>query len=150
MKLFTKLPKIRFAVLLPALFLLASAAFALQTGLTVINPLGPYTVGQPSANSLNFVFTPCDASNGNKFAFTGTEVLLVQNTDSMAAHTFTATSVADQQGRTQDITTYSVAASDYSVYSFRQGSVGWRQTDGTVHLACSTTDISFAVLKITN
>jgi hypothetical protein len=151
MKLFKKLPNIRFAVLLPALFILTFAAFAVQTALPIITPLGPYISGQPTANSLNFAFTACDASNGNSFAITGTEILLVENTDTMAAHTFTVSSVADQQGRTQDITAYSVPESDFAAFSFRQGVTGWRQvSDSTVHMTCSANTITFAVVRPNN
>lgn len=128
----------------------AGLAFATITALTPLVPVGPYVSGQPTAGSLAFTFAACDASNGNSFPITGREILLVRNTDTMAAHTFTVTSVADERLRTNDVTTYSVALSSFAAYSFRAGVSGWKQSDGTVHLACSTTDIAFAVLTTPN
>jgi hypothetical protein len=132
------------------MFLLcAVAAFAVQTSLTPITPLGPYLVGAPGSGTLDFAFTACDVSNGNKFAITGRDILLVQNSG-MSPYTITISSVADQYGRTQDITTYSVAAGNFSAFNFRNGTIGFRQTDGTVHLACSNAAIMFAVITTPN
>lgn len=125
-------------------------AFATITPLPIVTPKGPYIAGQPGAGTLGFVFTACDASNGNSFATSGTEILLVQNTDASAAHTFTISSVADSFNRTGDVTAYSLPLSTFAVFNFRQGAPGFRQTDGTVHLTCSTAAISYAVIQAPN
>jgi hypothetical protein len=132
-----------------ALGLAAGAVYAAQTPLTVITPLGPYITGQPSAGTLNFTPAACDASNGNSFPITGREILIVENSG-MSAYTVTISSVADFLGRTNDITTYSVGAGDFAAFSFRGGVTGWKQSDGTVHLACSNASILFAVLTTPN
>lgn len=139
------------AVLMATLLIAAGTAFAI-TALTPITPLGPYIAGQPSANSLNFSFAACDSGAGNSFKMTGRDVLLVENADTMAAHTFTATSVADQLGRTNDITAYSlVAGPTFAAFNFRGGVNGWQQpSDSTVHLTCSSTSILFAVITTPN
>ena len=115
------------------------------TALTPVTPFGPY--GAVVANALDLTWTPADATNGNSFPLTGSEILLIWNTDS-AAHTFSITSVADNFGRTGDVTTYSVGAGVISSYSFRAGANGWIQSDGTVHLpAASSALLKFCVLK---
>jgi len=124
-------------------------AWAVQTPLTVVTPIGPYITGQPAASSLNFAPAACDASNGNSFPISGREILIVQNSG-MSAYTFTISSVADALGRTNDVTTYSLASSDFAAFSFRGGVTGWKQSDGTVHLACSNAAILFAVLTTPN
>lgn len=144
-----KLPKLKFAVLLPILaFAFALTAWAVQTPLTPITPLGPYVTGQPSATTLNFAFTACDASAGNSFPISGREVLLVENTSTTA--TFTISSAADALGRTNDVTAYSLGMGLFSAFNFRGGTVGWKQGDNTVHLACSNASILFAVITTPN
>ena len=139
----------RFAALGVLVLAVAFAAFAVQTALTPITPLGPYLVGAPGATTLNFAFTACDASNGNSFPITGRDILLVENSDA-SPHTITISSVADQFGRTQDITAYSVGANLFAAFNFRGGVIGFRQTDGTVHLACSDATVKFAVITTPN
>jgi hypothetical protein len=137
-------------VILTVLLLCVGVAFATITSLPVVTPVGPYISGQPTANSLNFVFTACDSSNGNSFPLSGKETLLVFNSDSMA-HTFTITSVADRFNRSQDVTAYSVGAGLYSSFSFRGDPSGWLQpSDSKVHLLCSDATIKFAVLTSAN
>lgn len=130
--------------------LAVGAAYATITPLPIVTPKGPYITGQPGSGTLGFVFTACDNSNGNSFAITGTELLLVQNTDASNPHTITITSVADNFGRTGDITAYNLPLSTYAAFNFRQGVGGFAQTDGTVHLTCSSNTISFAVLRTAN
>jgi hypothetical protein len=110
-------------------------------------PLGPYqtTVG---SGALAITFTAADTTNGNSFPMTGHEVLIVYNTDS-SAHTITINSVADQLGRTNDITSYSVAATSHAAFNFRNGITGWQQpSDLTVHLQANSADIEFAILQL--
>jgi hypothetical protein len=137
------------AVLVLTLMAAAGVAWATQTALTPFTPPGPYITGQPTALSLNFAFAACDASNGNSFPITGREILLVQNSG-MSGYTFTVSSVADGLGRTNDITTYALGAGLFAAVNFRGGVTGWKQTDGTVHLACSNAAILYAVITTPN
>jgi len=118
-----------------------------QTALPAVNAIvGPYPAALPvSAGALAVAMTAADASNGNSFVTTGTEILLVQNTDS-SAHTFTISSVAIN-GRTGDITTYSVPANSIAAFSFRGGLQGWQQSNGNVNLAASSALIYFGVIR---
>jgi len=118
-----------------------------QTGLPAVNAIvGPYPASLPvSAGALDVTMTAADASNGNSFVTTGTEILLIQNTDS-SAHTVTISS-APINGRTGDITTYSVPANSIAAFSFRGGLQGWQQTNGNVNLAVSSALIYFGVIR---
>jgi hypothetical protein len=118
-----------------------------QTNVALQTPLGPYA--QPSAGQLAITEQAADASNGNKFTLSGHEVLVMHNTDTVA-QTVTISSVADNEGRTGDITTYSIAAGAIAVYSFRGGVGGWQQSDGSVHMLASAATIKFAVLTFPN
>jgi hypothetical protein len=111
--------------------------------------IGPYPTALPlSSEALKVTMAAADASNGNSFPLTGSEKLLIQNTDS-SAHTVTISSVAIN-GRTGDITTYSVGAGEIHAFDFHGGIAGWQQSDGTVHLAVSSALIYFGVLKPAN
>jgi hypothetical protein len=115
-----------------------------QTALTPITPKGPYP-GTVSAGDLAIVFAASDNVNGNKWAFSGRDILLVQNTD-VGAQTFTLTSVADERGRKGDIATYSVPASGFAAF-FISSSFGWTQPDGSIFLASSSANLKFAVIR---
>lgn len=110
----------------------------------VIIPKGPYIALQPAANSLDFVFTACDAVNFDEFAFTGRELLLITSTGS---YTFTLESVADGLLRTGDITTYAIAVGIFSVFCFSQ-KPGWEQSGGKVYLKGSNAGVKFAVIRM--
>lgn len=124
---------------------LALVAYATApTSITAQTPLGPYP-GAVSAGQLALTFTAADNVNGNSFALTGHEILIVDNTD-VGAQTVTITSVADSRGRTQDVTAYSMAAGTFAAFSFRGGTEGWKQSDGTVHITASAAAVKFAII----
>jgi hypothetical protein len=50
-------------------------------------------------------------------------------------------------GRTGDITTYSVPANSIAAFSFRGGLQGWQQSNGNVNLATSSALIYFGVIR---
>jgi hypothetical protein len=113
--------------------------------LTALTPLqlkqNNYTV---QAGDLAVSFA-ADTVNGNEFTPNGNEILLVQNTDA-SAHTFTLSSAADELGRTGDITAYSVAATSFAAIQLSHVR-GWAQSDGTIHLTSSNSNLKFAVLR---
>lgn len=109
-------------------------------------PKGPYP-GAVNAGDLDAVETACDASNGNAFALTGHEILVLRNTDT-APHTVTISSTADSRGRTLDITAYSIAAGKTSFFSFLSGQEGWKQVDGTAHILASDVSVKMHVLRV--
>jgi hypothetical protein len=115
-----------------------------QTALTPITPKGPYP-GTVSAGDLAIAFTASDVANGNKWAFSGRDILLVQNSNA-GAQTFTISSTADERGRKADIATYSVPAGGFAAF-FISSATGWTQADGTILLATSHANIQFAVVR---
>jgi hypothetical protein len=98
------------------------------------------------AGDLTLTQTACDNVNGNSFAFTGREILIVNNPDA-SVHTFTVTSIADSLGRTGDIANYSVAATTIAVIHL-DTIPGWRQSNGTILLACNSNLMKFGVLRL--
>jgi hypothetical protein len=95
--------------------------------------LGSYPTLPLTANSADIAFTAAGASfaDGASYPLTGQEILLVHN-GNVGAETVTITSVADDLGRSGDITTYSLSAGEYGAFGpFKEK--GWRQSDGTLH-----------------
>jgi hypothetical protein len=125
---------------------LAVAAFAARTAITPQTPKGPYP-GTVNAGDLALTLTAADTVNLNQFAATGTELLIVQNTD-VGSQTITLTTKADAFGRTADITAYSMATGTFAVFNFRNANQGWVQADGNVYFQASSANIKFAVLRI--
>ena len=132
------------SVFLTLLLAIVPAYAAGPTALSIqVLKVNNYAVG---AGDLTITFSACDAVNGNFFVPSGYEILLVQNTDGAAAHTFTVNSVPDPYGRIDtSLTSYSVAASASSSIQLKYLS-GW-QSGGKITLACSDPHIQFAVLR---
>jgi hypothetical protein len=119
-----------------------------QTSIATQSILGPYPpAGVVTALALDLVWTAADVANGNKFTFTGKEILLINNTDS-AGHHCTFSSVADSRGRADDITSYALAAADIARFSFRGGAEGWQQSDGSIHISADDATVKFAIITI--
>jgi hypothetical protein len=126
------------------LMVLVGVAMAVPTVLTPqVLKENNYAV---QAGDLTLTQTACDNVNGNSFAFTGRETLIVNNPDA-APHTFTLTSIADSLGRTGDIGPYSVAATTIAVIHL-DTMPGWRQTNGTILLACNSNLLKFGVVRL--
>jgi hypothetical protein len=90
--------------------------------------------------------TAADAANFEQVTLTGTEIVIAHNTGG-SPYTVTITSIADAMGRTGDIATYSLAASDYAVFGpFKLE--GWQQADGKLYFAASNASVVFGVVKL--
>jgi hypothetical protein len=109
-------------------------------------PKGPY-IAAPAALALAITLAAMDAANGNEFALTGHEVLIIQNPDT-AAHTITLNSSPDSRDRSQDITAYNIPAGGFMAFSYLSGTEGWEQTDGTAHVTPSSALLLAAVLYV--
>ena len=116
-----------------------------RTALTPLTPKGPYP-GVVNAGDLAAAFTAADVANGNSFPSTGREIIIAQNTDGAAAHTVTITSIADERGRTGDITTYSIPANGFAAFAVTS-TAGWKQSDGNIYLAASDAQVKFLILR---
>jgi hypothetical protein len=119
-----------------------------RTNISTQSPLGPYPAGgSVSAAALDLAWTAADATNHNKFKFSGSDVVLVWNTDS-GSHNLALTSAPDEHGRSADIASYAVGAGKISLFDFRNGAAGWKQSDGNVYLQADDATVKFAVLSI--
>jgi hypothetical protein len=100
-----------------------------------------------AAGDLLLPMTAMDASNGNSFVATGREILLFQNTDSVA-HTVTVTSVADALGRTDaSLTTYSLSATPGLSAIEMKYLAGWLESNGSDFLVTSSALVKVCVLQ---
>lgn len=97
-----------------------------------------------TAGVLALVFAS-DPINGDQFAILGTEILLVQNVDTIA-HTFSVNATPDRIGRVADLTGYSVPAGSVVAIQFSILD-GWVQTDGNVYLVSNDVTLKFAVVR---
>lgn len=91
-------------------------------------------------------FTAADVANGNSFAASGDELILVQNTDT-GAHHYSVSSVADVLGRTKDLTSVSIAAGAIHALP-KLPNDGWRQSDGNIYVNGDDATVKFAVLSL--
>jgi hypothetical protein len=117
---------------------------------TVIVPqqlLSPFPVTPLTANSADIVFTALTITEGDEFPCTGREIILISN--GTGTNTLTISSNDDEKGRAEDITAYSLASSDFAVFS--QGltnSKGWKSSTGKIKLTPSSAEIKCAVLRL--
>jgi hypothetical protein len=89
-------------------------------------------------------FAAADVANGNQFAMSGGERVLVWNTSADTAYVASLTSAADSLGRTKDISE-SVAFGTVRIFGPFQ-TPGWKQTDGYFYLSGANAALKFAVL----
>lgn len=121
-----------------------------RTNIATQIPVGPFPAGGAvSPGQLDLTWAAADTSSHNEFLFSGKEVILVWNTDTMS-HNLTITSAPDEHGRADDIATYAVGAGKISAFSVRQGAAGWQQTDGHVYLQGDNALLMFAILSVQN
>ena len=89
-------------------------------------------------------------TGGDTFTVTGREILLVQNSHATNAYTITITSVADERGRTGDITNYSLAAGEIAIFGIGlTNSPGWKNTSTQlITITPSNASIKWAWVKL--
>lgn len=103
---------------------------------------GPY----PSDLELTAVtWTAVDNSNGDQVVLTGQEILLFRN-DNASSRTVTITSVADEKGRTGNLT-LSLNNGEYAAFQATKVG-GWLQSDGNLYFTASGGDVYVAILKL--
>jgi hypothetical protein len=95
--------------------------------------------------SVAYTFATADTADHNDFLLTGREVLLISNGGASPVDV-TVGSVADPYGRTGDLT-LTVAAGATRAIAFLDRA-GWMQSDGALYLNTTSTDISYAVLRL--
>lgn len=100
-----------------------------------------------TANGADFTFAAGTITDGDTFACTGRELLLVKN--GTGTNTITITSVANAKGRSGDIATYSLSAGEFAVFGVGlTNSPGWKSTAGTIRITVSSVEVTVAVLKL--
>ena len=118
---------------------------AAPTALTVQQMKGPFDT--ISANGADFTFAAGTITDGDTFVCTGREILLVKN--GTGTNTITITSVADDIGRTGDITTYSLGAGEFAAFGVGlTNDKGWKSTSGTIRITVSSVEVTVAVLRL--
>ena len=106
--------------------------------------VGPHPA-TPSAGRMAFSFSAVDPASGNYFPFTGKEIIVLQNTLSTAAVSYTLTSKFDPFQRTEDITG-TIASGGFHAY--HAGDItGWKQSDGGFYLTGASAAIEVAILR---
>jgi len=92
-------------------------------------------------------FTSGDATNSNTVTMTGRKILLlITNTSGGAAGTVTVASSDDPYGRTDEITTYSVADGAFAARWFEPP--GWEQTLGGRDILITPSATTMEILAI--
>lgn len=117
-----------------------------RTALAAQSPVGPYPWLPVPAGALDLIWLSADSDNGNEFSLTGREVLFMWNPDA-SAHRVTLTSAQDERQRFADLV-YELAPGAFSAFSFRYGSIGWKQSDGNAYISADDAAVQLAVVQI--
>lgn len=113
-----------------------------HTALTALGPKSSvYTAG-----AADVTMTAADVANYEQVTHDGAILVLAHNEDA-GAQTVTITSIADERGRTGDITTYSLAAEDRAVFG-PFDLEGWEQADGKLYFAASSANVKLGVISL--
>lgn len=118
---------------------------AAPTVITVQQMKGPFeTYGALSAH---YTYAAGTITDGDVIPCTGREIILVKN--GTGTNTITFTSVADEKGRTGDITTYSIAAGLFAAFGVGlTNSPGWLSTARQIRVTVSSAEVTIAVLRL--
>jgi hypothetical protein len=118
---------------------------AAPTVLTIQNILGPFATY--SANAADYTYAAGTITDGDTFVCTGREILLVKN--GTGTNTITITSIANEKGRTGDITTYSLSTGEFAAFGVGlTNRAGWKSASATVRITVSSVEVTVAVLKL--
>ena len=115
---------------------------ALTTGINVIKT--PFA--NVAAGELDIVFQT--ASGGaDTFVCGVRDLLIIKNIT--GSNTVTITSTANVNGRTENLTTYALTTTDIAYWTGGlTNTAGWKQTNGTIIITASSTDVAWAVLRL--
>ncbi len=102
--------------------------------------------GQYPAAGVAATEAASDVANGNMFVSTGKELLVARNTD-VSTHHVTVNSVADDKGRTGDITSEAIAAGAIRVYGPFAKSY-WAQSNGNINCSADDATVKFTVIQL--
>lgn len=116
-----------------------------RTALTKKTALGAF--GTYSAGAAVVTMNAGDATNGNSFVASANDLVIVRNSGA-GARTITFSSVADEKGRTGDITAYSLAAGAIAVFGPFTTAQGWRQSDGNIYITPEHAEVLIGVIAL--
>jgi hypothetical protein len=125
---------------------LTAQALPLATGASYFPTTLPLT-----ATCADLVFTAGDASNNNVVPIvSGKTVVLAFNKHATTTFTLSIISVADNQGRTGDITSYAILAQTVSCFGpFQTTPAGWNNVSPAgLYMNPTSTNVAFAVLTL--
>lgn len=114
-----------------------------RTLLTKIVATGSF----PSAGVVA-ALTAADASNGNSFQMNGNDLVIIWNDHATDAKTVTIHSSPNSNGRTGDITAFSIVAGTARLFGPLKKSEGWIQTGGVCHINGEDNNIKFSVIAL--
>lgn len=117
------------------------------TVITVQQLLSPFPVTPLTASSADIVFTALTVTEGDTFVCTGREVILISN--GTGTNTLTISSADDAFGRSEDITSYSLAAGDFAVFGVGlTNAAGYKTSGGLIKMTPSSAEIKAAVVRL--
>lgn len=119
----------------------------MTTAITKQTALAPFAT--VSAGTLDYTYAAGDVA-GSTFTCTGRELLLISNPAGGSTYTVTITSTVDEKNRTGDITSYSMAAGDFVVWTGGlTNSPGWKNSStGIITVTVSNAAVLLAVIVL--
>ena len=116
------------------------------TVITPVDILGPFDA--ITALDAEFVFTALTVTDGDSWICNGRDILLVYN-PSGADLWITITSVDDEFGRGEDITTYDITTLKWAAFGVGlTNSKGWKDTAGKIKVTPESADLDAVVLRL--
>lgn len=117
------------------------------TVITVQQLLSPFPVTPLTANSADITFTALTVTEGDTFVCTGREVILISN--GTGTNTLTISSADDAFGRSEDITSYSLADGDFAVFGVGlTNAAGYKTSGGLIKMTPSSAEVKAAVVRL--
>jgi hypothetical protein len=116
-----------------------------RTNIAAQTTLGAYPA-LPVTPGSDLTEVPADVGNGNETTIVQGKTIVVAHNINVAAKTVTFTSVADDFGRTGDITAYSIAAGKVKIFGpFR--TAGWSHS-GKLWIDANHADVLLSVITL--
>ena len=113
------------------------------TAQTIKAPFAAITAGSAT------IAMTAGSAGADVFTPTGRDIVMVQNTHATNAYTVTITSIADEKGRTGDITTYSLAAGEIAMFGVGlTKSSGWINSSLQITITVSNASVKVAILTL--
>lgn len=101
-----------------------------------------------AADGADFTLTASSAG-ADTFVCNGRDIVILQNSGA-SSRTITITATADAQGRSVDITSYSLAAGEFAVLGVGLTNLpGWKNTStGAITITTSHAEVKVAILRL--